>query len=343
MNYKKYLWVFGLVCSIILGSCSEKKSTFFAEPKTIKLEVNALEEAFAKAKNVQSIDSILLANPDVLEIYFKTKKSQSAALANSLFQIYQNKEFQQFYQQSRSSEFFGDNTWKKQLEKAFQQLAELYPNWKAPKIKTVFTGFGGAGQFPSQHLVVTDSLIVVGLDYFMGKKGMFLPPEVFDYQMKRLEPNGLVGQILLLYGDVFNKHQGTNRTLLNDMIWYGKNYYFAKQLAPEVPDSTLFGYSADEIAGAQKFQNLIWEHFIANALFYKKDEFLKTKYVGERPKTPEIGPACPGAIGRWLGYIIVKEYGVKYPDKKLSEIMQIADADLLLRDSGYRGKGNSEE
>ncbi len=333
----------GLTIGLFLSSCSEKKADSASSKKAIQVTITHLENAFQQAKSTHEMDSILLANPDVLEVYFKTKKSQSAALANSLFQIYQNKEFQKFLLQSKENQFLGQHAWENQITQAMQEIANLYPKQKIPQIKTVFTGFGGAGQFPAQHLVVTDSLIVIGLDYFMGSKGLFLPPDVYDYQIKRLEPNGLVGQLLVLYANYFNQHDDKNRTLLSDMIWYGKSYYFAKKLVPEIPDSTLFGYTKEELAGAYKFQDLIWEHFIANSLFYKKDEFLKTKYVGERPKTPEIGPACPGSIGRWLGYVIVDHYQQKYPSKTLADIMQIKDADLLLRESGYRGKGNSKE
>ncbi len=333
----------GLTICFFLSSCSEKKAADGSSKRALKLTINHLENAFQQAKSIHEMDSILLANPDVLEVYFKTKKSQSAALANSLFQIYQNKEFQKFLLQSKESSFFGKNNWEKQLETALMEISKQYPNSKLPKVKTVFTGFGGAGQFAAQHAIVTDSLIIIGLDYFMGSRGLFLPPDVYDYQIKRLEPNGIVGQIMVLYSNYFNKHDDRNRTLLSDMIWYGKSYYFAKKLIPEIPDSTLFGYSQAELEGANKFQDLIWEHFVANSLFYKKDEFLKTKYVGERPKTPEIGPACPGSIGRWLGYTIVNHYQSKFPNKTLLEIMNISDAEQLLRDSDYRGKGNSKE
>ena len=326
----------GAMLSCIGGSTKK-------ESPQINLEVNHLEKAFFAAKNKETIDSILKANPDVLEVYFQTKKSQSPALAEYLFQIYQNPTFQKFYTQALSPEYLGRSNWQNELETALNSLQEQYPQMKVPKVKTVFTGFGGAGQFPAQHLVVTDSLIVVGLDYFLGKKAMFLPPDVYDYQLKRLVPEGISAQILLLYAGYFNKQKTNNRNLLNDMIWYGKSYYFTKKLLPNTADSTLFGYSKEEIAGANAYQDLIWEHFVANSLFYKKDEFLKTKYLGERPKTPEIGPACPGSIGRWLGYTILERYQQKFPEKELKDIMEVSDAEKLLLDSGYRGKANSKE
>ncbi|RVU25075.1 hypothetical protein EOJ36_08705 [Sandaracinomonas limnophila] len=323
-------------------SCNENKKNTIENPEVkIKLDVFHLEEEFFAAKSVERIDSILFENSDVLELYFNTPKAQRKSLANALFNIYQNKDFKDFYSQSKQKDFFGTNQWQIQLENAFNKLVQLYPNIPAPTIKTVFTGFGGAGQFPAQHLVVSDTLIIIGLDYFMGSKGKYIAPELYDYQVKRLEPNGLAGQILLQYSSLVNKHQDANRTLLSDIIWYGKALYFTKNLIPEIPDSTLFGYTSKELSEVNQFQNQIWEHFIGNSLLYKSDSYTKTKYVGERPKTPEIGPSCPGSIGRWLGYTIVDHYQKNNTGKKLSDLMKMDDAQKILQESGYRGK--SEE
>jgi len=329
----------------IVFSCKDKSSkneNSEGAKVQIKLDVDHLEEAFFNAKSASKIDSVLLNNQDVLEIYFKTPKSKSVQLANSIFSIYQNKDFRDFYLQSKQKSFFGENHWQNQLEESLNKLVEMYPKLPAPKVKTVFTGFGGAGQFPAEHLIVSDTLIIVGLDYFMGSKGKYIAPELYDYQVKRLEPNGLVGQILLQYSALVNKHQDANRTLLSDMIWYGKGLYFAKSLSPEIPDSTLFGYTTKELTEVNQYQNQIWEHFISNSLLYKNDSYTKTKYIGERPKTPEIGPSCPGSIGRWLGYTLVDHYFKNKENLKLSDLMKMDDAQKILQESGYRGKSGDK-
>ena len=343
---KNRILVLGILLTSVFAvfSCKEKSSEGVNSdgPKVqIKLDVDHLEEAFFNAKSASNIDSILLQNQDVLELYFKTPKANSLQLANSLFSIYQNKDFRDFYLQSKQKDFLGENHWQNQLEVALNKLLEMYPKLPMPQVKTVFTGFGGAGQFPSEHLFVSDTLIIVGLDYFMGSKGKYIAPELYDYQVKRLEPNGLAGQILLQYSSLVNKHQDANRTLLSDIIWYGKALYFTKNLIPEIPDSTLFGYTNKELSEVNQFQNQIWEHFIGNSLLYKSDSYTKTKYVGERPKTPEIGPSCPGSIGRWLGYTLVDHYFKNKENLKLSDLMKMDDAQKILQESGYRGK--SEE
>ena len=213
------------------------------------------------------------------------------------------------------------------------------PQTKPPKIRTVFSGFGGlSAEFSAQNMVVTDSLIILGLDFFMGKKGMYMPPNVYDYQIRKLEPKGLVGQVVLQYSAFFNQQNSEDHTLLSDMIWYGKSYTFTKKILPEVPDSLLFGFTKQELAESNAFQGEVWEHFIDNSLLFKKDEVTKTKYLGERPKTPEIGPACPGSIGRWLGWVIVNHYLAQNPKVSLPKLMANQEANKLFLASGYRGK-----
>jgi hypothetical protein len=326
-----------------LISCESKQKEKEVETEIqIQLDFQRLDQEIAKCGSVNSLDSLLKANPDVLESYFQTRISDSRKLAEKLFPLFQNPALKKFYQQAQQSTYYGNNRLEKGLQEAFQKIKKLYPSTRIPKIRTVFSGFGGIGQFPAQDLVISDSLIVIGLDYFMGKNGLYLPPNTYSYQMRRMSPEAILGQIILLYSAKFNLHESENSTLLGDMIWYGKGYYFTKNILPTLPDSLLFGYSSKEMAETEAYQSLIWEHFIDKSLLYKQDEYSKTKYLGERPKTTEIGPACPGSIGRWLGYTIVTRFQHKNESKNLVQIMQTKDANIILQGSGYRGTAEKE-
>ncbi|MHA8101399.1 gliding motility protein [Aquirufa nivalisilvae] len=337
-RYVGYFWL--MIAPIILGSCgsTEDKKEIKEKAPTIQLDIQRLDQAIANSKNEQQIDSILLKHPEVLHAYFSVGANRSKELAKNLFTLFQNPALRKFYEQSQQDVFFGGQVLEKELQTAFQEIKNEFPQAKIPKIRTVFTGFGAIGNFKTEHLVVSDSLIIIGLDYFMGKKGMYLPQNVYDYQLRRLEPRALVGQILLLYSGYFNKHMAENATMLSDMIWYGKSYAFAKKMAPALADSLLFGYTQKELTESDMFQQEIWEHFIDQSLLYKQDEFTKAKYLGERPKTVEIGPACPGSIGRWLGWKIIDAYQTNHPQERLADVMAKPDANQLFQASGYRGK-----
>jgi len=343
---KKHLFQVVFICLLLSGllSCESKQKVKELEAEfQIQLDFQRLDQEITKCASINTLDSLLKANPDVLEGYFQTRISDSRKLAEKLFPLFQNPALKKFYQQAQQSNFYGNNRLEKGLQEAFQKIKLAFPSTKIPKIRTVFSGFGGIGQFPAQDLVISDSLIVIGLDYFMGKNALYLPPNTYAYQMSRMSPEAILGQIILLYSAKFNLHESENSTLLSDMIWYGKGYYFTKNILPNLADSLLFGYSSQEMAETEAYQSLIWEHFIDKRLLYKQDEFTKTKYLGERPKTTEIGPACPGSIGRWLGYTIVKRYQNKNADKSLVQLMNIKDATVILQGSGYRGKAEKEE
>lgn len=334
------------ICLFFAGliSCeSKQKDKEVAAAIKVKLDFKRLDQEIAKCKSVPALDSLLKANPEVLGAYFQTSQGDSPNLAEKLFSLFQNPALQKFYQQAQQSNYYGNNRLEKGLNEAFQKIKDQYPSIQLPKIRTVFTGFGGIGQFPAQDLIISDSLIVIGLDYFMGKNGLYLPPDTYSYQMRRMSPEAILGQIILLYSAKFNLHETENSTLLSDMIWYGKGYYFTKTIFPNLPDSLLFGYSSKEMAETEAYQSLIWEHFIDKSLLYKQDEYTKTKYLGERPKTTEIGPACPGSIGRWLGYTIVKKFQHNNADKNLVEMMKTKDPTIILQGSGYRGEAEKDK
>jgi hypothetical protein len=323
---------------LTFAACGPKKQKEAELPK-IQLDFMRFDRLLAEAKSIKEIDSLLKKNPEITVGYFQCASEKIPFLAKDLFALFQNPELKSFYQQSQKPEFYGGNQLEIELQAAFQEIHNQFPQTKVPKIRTVFSGFGGIGsEFAVQHLSVTDSLIVVGLDFFMGKKGKYSPPNVYEYQLRRLEPKALVGQIVLQYSAFFNQQDSEDHTLLSDMIWYGKGFVFTKKILPSLPDSLLFGYTGKELAETEAFQSEVWEHFIDNSLLFKKEEYIKAKYIGERPKTPEIGPACPGSIGRWLGWRIVDLYSKQDNKISLPKLMANKEANKIFLASGYRGK-----
>ena len=327
--------------ALFFWQCS-KSNKEQSTPK-IKWDMQRLDRRLAEAKSATEIDSLLKKHPEIGIGYFSCPPEKTPFLARDLFQLYQNPSLQKFYKQSQDSAFFGGDRLEKELKSAFERIQAEFPGLKTPKIRTVFSGFGGVGgEFTAQHLQVSDTLIVIGLDFFMGKKGLYLPPNVYDYQLRRLEPQALVGQVILQYSAFVNRQNEADHSLLSDMIWYGKGFVFTKKILPELADSLLFGYTSQELVETNAFQKQIWEHFIDKKLLFNQEELTKNKYLGERPKTPEIGPACPGSIGRWLGWRIVDQYWKQNPKLSLTKIMTDPDYNQLFLKSGYRGEPEKE-
>jgi len=127
-----------------------------------------------------------------------------------------------------------------------------------------------------------------------------------------------------------------DKTVLADMITYGKAFYFAKHMLTCTPDSVLIGYTAQEIEGSREYESLIWSRFIEDQVLFATSHLIKQKYIAERPKTIEVGEQCPGRIGTWVGWQIVDHYMATHKGVTLPQLMQVKDASRLFKESGYK-------
>ncbi|TDI72404.1 MAG: gliding motility lipoprotein GldB [Bacteroidetes bacterium] len=232
--------------------------------------------------------------------------------------------------QEEISQVFGDlDHLQEELERAFKYLRYYYPNAKIPQVYTAVTGFAG------NDLFVSDSTVIIGLDYYLGDGATFRPLEFPQYILKRYRTEYIVPSIILLLSSGLNKTELEDHSMLAEMIYFGKAYYFARQILPFTADSLLIGYSGKDLSDVKEHQEVIWAHFIEKQLLYENNHLIKKKYMDERPKTLEIGNDCPGRIGAWVGWEIVKKY-MAVQQITLPELMETSDAQQLFMQSRYK-------
>jgi hypothetical protein len=302
----------------------------------VKVYTENLDEALFACKSVQDVQSFLDKHPYLSDWYFTDAPVSKAELPAHLFQILQNKDFRAFKVQLDS--IIGDRNVSiiNPLKESFQQIAKYYPDFKAPEIKFMVTGFAG------NDLYISDSLIVIGLDYFGGPKAMYRP-DVYDYQLRRYQKEYIVPSIIFFMSNKYNHVNASDRTMLADMIGYGKGYEFVKQVMPNTPDSLILGYSEESLTRTYNSQQDIWAFFMANKLLYENTDLKKQKFIGERPFTTEIGNEVPGGIARWIGWRIVSRYMAENPNITLPELMKNDNAANILQASGYKGQKDDDE
>ncbi|MBP6386816.1 MAG: gliding motility protein [Pseudarcicella sp.] len=339
----KHKFTFDITLNILLLSlffCTSCKYTDNKEDSIKKIDVNIsitpMDSLLFNAKNANEVLSILTQHSSVVENYFKTSPQKFQELAPKVFSLVNNPSLKDFYKQSKEKTFFGNNQLRTDFEEAFRHIKYYYPNFKEPKIYTFFTGFGGGGMIPNTDLFVSDSVILVGLDYFMGKKAKYLP-DVFDYQLKQLTTRSIVPKAVMFLSQKYNMVNHEDRTLLADMVYFGKSLEFAQTMSPSIPDSTIIGYTHQEMEDTHNFQDDVWAYFIDNKLLFATDEPKKSKMLGARPNTSEIGTTCPGSVGKWLGWRIVKKYLKENKKVTLQELMKSNDANQILQLSQYKG------
>ncbi|MDO6439642.1 gliding motility lipoprotein GldB [Cyclobacterium sp. 1_MG-2023] len=248
-------------------------------------------------------------------------------LAEELLLIHQDSGMVELYQEVQKH--FGDiSKIKMDLEIAFAGIKYHYPDYTIPSIYTFVNGFG-------TDLIVSDEVIIIGLDYFLPNDHKFQPVDLPNYILRRYNSAHLVPMIITAISTQFNKTKLSDNSLLAEMVFYGKSYHFTKTIMPCTADEFIIGYETNEILGSYANEEMIWGHFIENELLFETNPFEIRKYTGEAPFTDEISPDAPGRIGRWIGWNIVDDYQANN-DMALPELMEQDDARLIFKESGYK-------
>jgi len=320
-----WMALFGLFCSLCLTSCTKNED----------ITLIRLDQRLFSSKSADNVRALLNQNPDVAQLYFNANGAgNDTALVRELTNRINNPTLLKFHKQIDDT--FGDMAdLKKQLAEAFTTIKKDFPNFKSPKVVTMVTGFG-----LGPDLVVTDSLIVIGLDYFAGPTAKYRPrgPEYPQYILRRYQKEYIVPAIVFAISDKYNATNRADQTMLADMVYYGKGYVFTKTVLPDVGDSLIIGYSDKQLTQTFNAQDIVWGHFIDNQLLYQTNPSIKQRYLNERPFTAEIGQACPGAIGRWVGWRIVGRYHDEHTSVSIGDLMRNADARQIFEQSGYKGQ-----
>ncbi len=268
------------------------------------------------------------------DVFFARKNYPSdSVFINQLFERFVHPSLDTLLMETKKT--FGDgHALKEEFRIAFANMKYYYPDFQVPRVETVITGL-----LEGNDLFVSDTLIIVGLDYYLGKKGKYRP-KMYEYMLRRYQKNFIIPSTLLLYGidSKYNHVNLSDRTVLGEMIAYGKAYYFAKRMLPCSPDSVFIGYTSKEIEGAKVNQDMIWKRLVDDEALFSTSQQMKQRFIAERPKTYEVGNECPGRIGTWVGWQIVNEYMRQNTQTTLSDLMKMTDAQKIFKGSKYNVK-----
>lgn len=322
---------FLLIC-VIFFSCSEKNEKIIKDAEVIRLNINLtrLEDSLFGFQKKEDAAIFLKNNPDfVTEFLGQPYPIADSQFIDVFYDFYQNPELKEFYSTAKSE--FGDFTSEKlELENMFRYVKYFYPEYQVPEIQTAVTGF----RF-DKDMAFSENAIIISYDYFLGAKAAHRPP-FFEYFLKRYEKPYMIPMIALGISSQVNNADLKDESMLANMIYYGKAHYFVERVLPEIPDSLNIMYSSQELQETQDHLDVIWGHFIEKELLYNNTRFIVEKYCGERPNVLEIGDKCPGRIGRWLGWQIVRSYMKENPDVTLQDLMMEKDARKIFSLSKYK-------
>lgn len=232
----------------------------------------------------------------------------------------------------------------REVEQMLKYVKHYFPSYPLPAKLITFIGpmdaFYEASLGWSGDIITTDGL-GVGLQMHLGASsplyaeagGQGYP----QYISRRFEPQYIVVNCARNIVDDMYPPPSGNRPLIEQMVDKGRRLYVLDRLLPDVGDTLKIGYTGAQLAGSYKNEALIWNLFTGNNLLYETDYQKVKSFLGEGPKTPELGDDSPGYISLFAGWQIVKKYMEDNPSVSLEQLMK-TDPLRIFEASKYKPK-----
>lgn len=319
---KKFLVLFTLVFAIV--SC-EKKSKVEKAVEEIPVEVKVVrfDKAFFESKPEE------LVNLKAEYPFFFPDGNDDKVWIEKM----QNKDWQALYSevQKKYGNFSKQTT---EIEDLFKHIKYYFPTVITPTIYTVI----GEMDYNNKAIYANDKLIIA-LELYLGKGHEFYTfPEYIE---QNFEERQMMPDVVSSFA-MRTIPASTEKSLLSEMIYYGKELYLKDILLPNYTDAERIGYLPEQIAWCQENESYIWRFFVDENLLYSSDSKLANRFINLAPFSKfylEIDNESPGRIGQWIGWQIVRSYMENNPKTTVADLFKM-DARELFEKSKYKPKKN---
>ena len=222
-----------------------------------------------------------------------------------------------------------------EIRNALQYLQFYFPKYKAPH--TIITYIGPMDGFGD---ILSEDAIIVGLHNHLGKnysayQSTWVMETYPAYITNRFDPSYIdINCMKNIVTDMYPE-KAEDKTLLVQMIEKGRRLYMLSKLVPNKGEYMLIGYTEKQLKDCYHHEAEVWNIFIQNNFLQTLDNNVIKNYVGEGPKTQELGEDSPGNIGSFSGWQIVKKYMEKNPGIGLLQLMG-TDAEIIFEKARYK-------
>lgn len=204
-----------------------------------------------------------------------------------------------------------------EIESLFNHLKYYFPEFNPPRVITTTSMVDYRNS-----VIVTDTIALISIDTYLGSNHEFYEG-IHNYIRDRLTKEQIVVDLAGAYSTRFI-YQNKNKTLLDEMIFFGKQLYFKDVMVPFKTEMERIGYTKDQLEWAKANESYIWRYFIERELLYSTDPKLTNRFINPAPFSKfyleEIDKDSPGRLGQFIGWQIVRAY-MKQNDVNLKDML----------------------
>ncbi len=216
------------------------------------------------------------------------------------------------------------------ISDAFSCFAALFPGKPVPTdVYCHFSGF-------NDRMFVDSTYISFGIEHYLGAKCRFyewLQIPVYARQTRDL--NWLVSDLVKAWIYSTTPETSGKDDVLTALIYQGKTLYATHRCIPGIDEPTLLGMTEEQVEWCKANEARMWAYLAEHKLLYSTSMQDKCKIVNEGPFTSYFGNKSPGRAATYCAYNIVRGYARNHPDISLGQLMELPDAQEVLRGSRY--------
>jgi gliding motility-associated lipoprotein GldB len=219
----------------------------------------------------------------------------------------------------------------KELETLFKHIKYNFPKTKTPKVITVISEMDY-----NNKVIYTDSLLIISLELYLGKEHKFY--QFPNYLKQNFEEKQIMPDVVSSFS--LNKIASvTDKNLLSQMIYFGKQLYLKDVLIPDYSDADKMGYTPEQLKWCEENESYMWRYFLEREMLYSNDSKLGNRFVNPAPFSKfylEIDNESPGRVGAWIGWQIVRSYA-KNNEVPIEELLKMSAKEIFEK-SKYKPK-----
>lgn len=212
-----------------------------------------------------------------------------------------------------------------EIEALFNHLKYYFPEFNPPRVITTTSNVEYRNK-----VIVTDTIALVALDNYLGKDHYFYQG-IQKFIRSNFEQHQIVVDMAREYAEKYI-YQPQRKTLLDEMVYFGKTLYFKDIMLPNKTEAQRIGYSEKDLQWAKANEHYIWRYFVERELLYSTDNKLPSRFINPAPFSKfyleEIDTDSPGRIGQYIGWQIVKAY-MDNNDVPLRDMLKVKPEEIF--------------
>jgi uncharacterized protein YjaZ len=218
-----------------------------------------------------------------------------------------------------------------QLTTAFKYFNHYFPSDPVPQVYSYLSGLDY-----QEPVLYGDSVLVIALDMYLGPgyqiyKDLGLP----EYMIRKFDKIYLVRDCINEMASAQLRTTEPGNTLLDRMIYEGKNLLLLDAMLPGANDNMKIKYTPEQLEWCKKNESNLWKFMIQNDILYSTDNQVIDKFFVDGPFTSGF-EGSPSRLGSWIGWQIVRAYMNKQVGMSLSPLIKETNSQKILTGSRYK-------